>query len=182
MEKRVQVPVSITNGTLFYLPVNGSNKVEYTGTSIETDDFGQLVIGMTATAPSTYATTKTVTLTVGGVSGTWKVITNAPAFTTITASGATSGNTFATMWGYTFACTITGSYQFDGSISGTAAADSYMYLYNASGSSILTENDDSGPDASSMFTYTCNAGTSYIVKIRDYFNASATAYLTITKL
>jgi hypothetical protein len=118
----------------------------------------------------------------GNVSFSVTTLAATPTFTTINASGATSGNTFATMWGYSFACTISATYQFDGSISGTSQLDSYMYLYDAAGSAVLTSDDDAGPGYSSLFTYTCTAGTTYIVKIRDYYSASGTASLTITKL
>lgn len=96
MDNRVDVPVSITNGTLYYLPVDSGTMVPYSGSgTLETDNFGNLTIAINASAPTTYLTTKTVTLTVGGVSGTWKVITKnavpgapgTPSITSITTSG-----------------------------------------------------------------------------------------------
>lgn len=66
------VSVSITNGDLYYLQ---GSMVKFSGTGLYTDDGGQLVVYMNTSTPYTYSTTKTVTLTVGGVIGTWKVIT-----------------------------------------------------------------------------------------------------------
>jgi hypothetical protein len=107
--------------------------------------------------------------------------TTAATFTTISVNGNTVGRSLTTMYSYSFACTITGYYQFDGSVGGTF--DSYMYLLSASGTE-LTYDDDSGDGAASMFQYSCTAGTTYIVKVREYNynNPATTAYLTITKI
>ena len=96
MDNRVQVPVSIADGTLYYLPVDSGTMVQYSGSgTLETDNFGNLTIAITASAPYAYATTKTVTLTVGGVNGTWKVTTKnvapgAPSGVTGTPSDSTT--------------------------------------------------------------------------------------------
>lgn len=181
MSNRVNVPVSITNGILFYLPVGSGSMDQYSGTSIETNGDGQLVIYISAFAPDTYATTKTVTLTVGGVIGTWKVITKAPpaTFTTINVSGSAPAGGF---FRYQFDCTISGTYKFAGGVI-DPFVDSYMYLYDATEEDMLTSNDDvtQGSDFSSAFTYYCDDGISYNVRIREYNNNACATYLTITK-
>ena len=101
-------------------------------------------------------------------------------FTTIDVSGTSVGGSY---YEYSFNCTITSQYKFDGFVD-EPRGDAYMYIYDSAGTTMLASNDDASPGvilSSTIDYFACTAGTTYKVRVKDYYGSTCTARIIIWK-